>query len=132
MKTFPLLNEDRIEIHNWTLDEEECPISKYSPYKESHKHFMKCGDCGVKRYGAYASPGSYHYFYYEHPNQILSTHEVIPPCLKTGSMPEIAIKQVFICNKCYHIIHDFAINCDCSYLDKEVLIINGCFYLNGK
>lgn len=49
--------------HDWIEDEQECPVGKFD--KPPHKHAMKCGKCGARRFGAYAEPGAYHYFTYE-------------------------------------------------------------------
>ena len=89
-----------LDMHKWNEDEIDCPIKSSDGKRTVHKHFMKCGVCGIRRHGAYAEHGAYHYFGYDQPGG--HTSEFVPPC-STRPDPLIGIiDEVLICHECGH------------------------------
>ena len=118
----PLMGKNEHLIHVWDQDKKQCPII-FDHGKSSHgKHFMKCSRCGAERFGAYAEPGAFHYFTYQHPNGTVS--EVEPPCTVLPSSVET--REVKICGKCRDIIHDPEKGCEYGHHEPPISL-TGCF-----
>ncbi|MFZ6015472.1 MAG: hypothetical protein ACOYUZ_03900 [Patescibacteria group bacterium] len=121
MKTFRPLFDDTNGTHDWSEDERECPVKGNGT--KSHKHFYRCKRCGIRRHGAFAEHGNYHYFCYDHPGGI--KHELLPPC--NGRAGEGAlVRGVLICKQCQHIVSDVKIGCDYGH-GKGTILLMGCF-----
>ncbi len=84
------------DSHRWGAEPKECPVCKET-------HFMTCTACGIRRYGAFAEQGAYHYFEYDQVDG--DRHELIPPCSGAIIDPDIAVVDtVEVCDRCQHII----------------------------
>ncbi|KKW48085.1 MAG: hypothetical protein UY99_C0014G0015 [Parcubacteria group bacterium GW2011_GWA1_59_11] len=97
---FPILSDDHGKIHRWTEEERVCPVT-FGKKEGAHKHFMKCSVCGIRRHGAYAEQGCWHYFAYDHG---ATQSEVVPPCKEVPADMEVV--DVHECSHCRHIIEE--------------------------
>jgi ferredoxin len=121
VKAFRPLFDDNNGTHDWSKDEQKCQVADHGEKK--HKHFMLCGRCGIRRYGAFAEPGAHHYFYYDHKDGF--RHEYLPPCL--GKAGEGAVvRQAIICKKCGRLIIEAGMAC-ASGCEEGAIAITACF-----
>ena len=103
---FPILSDDYGKIHRWTEEERVCPVN-FGKKEGVHKHFMKCSVCGIRRHGAYAEQGCWHYFTYD---QGETQDEVVPPCKEVPADMEAV--DVLVCGHCRHIIQESEKGCE--------------------
>ncbi len=100
--SFPGNSSFRLDMHDWTEDEQECPIKSSDGENRVHKHFMGCGKCGIRRHGAYAEHGAYHYFAYDQPHGRPS--EFVPPCSPLPDPSIGVVDELKICTDCGHVL----------------------------
>lgn len=114
------ISDDGKGIHRWLEELIQCPIT-FGDSKNFHYHYMKCGDCGVHRYGAHAEHGAYHYFTYAHPDH--SQHELIPPCTVV-LQKQFTIRTAKVCSRCGHLCNiEGLCNYMCNAPIKEIQAI---------
>ncbi len=149
-----LVHEDVLGVHDWSLELQECPITDMNEdgTKRVHSHHMRCAACGIRRHGAYAEQGAYHYFTYDHRESQFSnpamadermrkravspedffTHELLPPCTKTRQLPSgIEVWEIRICDDCFHYLQFYDRSPECRYGCQAAgtITLLGCFKL---
>lgn len=148
---FSPVHEDGFGVHDWSLELQECPITDMNAdgSKRSHSHNMRCAACGIRRYGAYAEQGAYHYFTYDQREARFGdsaraeevkrsvaevpdgffTHELLPPCIKTRELPSgIEVWEIEICADCFHYIGFYERSTEChNGCNAGAITLLGCF-----
>lgn len=145
------VHDDVFDIHDWSQEPQVCPITDMNAdgSKRSHSHHMRCAACGIRRYGAFAEQGAYHYFTFDQREARFSTpalaeefkrrmaeashdaftHELLPPCTKARALPSgIEVQEIEICARCFHYIGFYDAASVCSYgCQAGTIILLGCF-----
>lgn len=106
--------------HTWNQEEEECTVRSMTG-NPPHTHFMCCGVCGIRR-RAYAEPGCYHYFQFDHPNGKGSA--IVPPCQGNAGEGNTVV-NIDVCGRCGHMLEDGKRTCHCDP-ETPIVTLQGC------
>ncbi|MBI5654837.1 hypothetical protein HZC53_04270 [Candidatus Uhrbacteria bacterium] len=146
-----VVHDDVFGIHDWALELQECPITGMNTdgSKKVHSHHYCCAACGIRRHGAFAEQGAYHYFVYDQWKVRFSspalaeefkrriadtscdffTHELLPPCAKTRQLPSgIEVYEIDICAECFHYVQFYDGSLKCQHgCSAGTITLLGCF-----